>query len=182
MSLEQSLLEVKLSVPQPRPGLVSRAGMIEAARASGARVVGVTAPAGYGKTNLLAQWALSEERPSAWVTLDRYDDDHAALLALLAAAFARVSPHNSHMVADMSGLLVDALGRAAPRLAAAFRASREPFVLLVDDLHEIRSSASHDALGVAISGVPAGSQLVAASRAEQPHLPRLRGSGDAVEV
>ena len=37
-------------------------------------------------------------------------------------------------------------------------------------------------LSVVISGVPEGSQLVAASRAEQPHLPRLRASGDAVEI
>ena len=41
------------------PGLVSRAEIIDATRASDCRVVGVTAPAGYGKTTLLAQWALS---------------------------------------------------------------------------------------------------------------------------
>ena len=73
--LEQSLHEVKFSVPQPRPGLVSRAEIIDAARASDCRVVGVTAAAGYGKTTLLAQWALVEDRRVAWVSLDRHDDD-----------------------------------------------------------------------------------------------------------
>ena len=53
---------------------------------------------------------------------------------------------------------------------------------MLDDLHELRSPACHDVLGVVISGVPAGSQLVAASRSEQPHLPRLRASGDALEL
>ena len=53
---------------------------------------------------------------------------------------------------------------------------------MLDDLHELASPACHDALGVAISGIPQGSQLVAASRFEQPHLPRLRASGDAVEL
>ena len=52
---------------------------------------------------------------------------------------------------------------------------------MLDDLHELRSPACHDVLGVVISGIPQGSQLVAASRSEQPHLPRLRASGDAVE-
>jgi LuxR family maltose regulon positive regulatory protein len=55
------------------------------------------------------------------------------------------------------------------------RTSQVPFVLMLDDLHELRSPACHDALSVVISGVPRGSQLVAASRSEQPHLPRLTG-------
>ena len=73
-------------------------------------------------------------------------------------------------------------GRAAPRLAAEFRASAVPFVLMLDDLHEVQSPACHDVLGVVISAIPAGSQLAAASRDEQPHLPRFRGSGDALEL
>ena len=71
---------------------MSRADLIETARASDCRVVGVTAPAGYGKSTLLAQWALAEDRRVAWVSLDRLDDDPAALLTLLASAYARVSP------------------------------------------------------------------------------------------
>jgi LuxR family transcriptional regulator, maltose regulon positive regulatory protein len=99
---------------------------------------------------------------------------------VLASAYARISGHTD-LIADTRGLGVAALGRAAPRLAAAFRTSPVPFVLILDDLHELRSLACHDVLGVVISGVPEGSQLVAASRSEQPHLPRLRASGDAVE-
>ena len=52
---------------------------------------------------------------------------------------------------------------------------------MLDDLHELRSAACHDVLGVVISAIPAGSQLVAASRSEQAHLPRLRARGDALE-
>jgi LuxR family maltose regulon positive regulatory protein len=179
--LDELLLEAKLSVPASRPGSVSRAGLVEAARASGSRVVGLTAPAGYGKSTLLAEWARAEERRVAWVSLDRFDDDPTALLTVLASAYARVSPGNADLVADMGGLGVSALGRAAPRLASALRTSPAPFVFMLDDLHELRSAACQDVLGVVISGVPAGSQLVAASRSEQAHLPRLRASGDALE-
>jgi LuxR family maltose regulon positive regulatory protein len=103
-------------------------------------------------------------------------------LTLLASAFARISPGNSDLIADMRGLGVSVLGRAAPRLASALRTSPVPFVLMLDDLHELRSPACHDVLGVVISGIPRGSQLVAASRFEQPHLPRLRVAGDALEL
>ena len=181
MAIEELLLDAKLSVPQPRRGAVSRGELIEQARASECRVVGVTAPAGYGKSTLLAEWARAEDRRVAWVSLDRFDDDPAALLSLLASAFARVSPGHADLVADVSGLGVSVLGRAAPRLAAAFRTSAVPFVMMLDDLHELQSPACHDALGVVIAGVPRGSQLVAASRSEQPHMPRLRASGDAME-
>ena len=176
------LLDAKLSVPQPRPGSVSRAGLIETARASDCRVIGVTAPAGYGKSTLLVEWALAEERRVAWVSLDRFDDDPALLLTLLASAYAGVSPASAALIADMRGAGLSVLGRAAPRLASAFRTSPVPFVLMLDDLHELRSPACHDVLGVVISGIPRGSQLVAASRFEQPHLPRLRASGDALEL
>ena len=91
-------------------------------------------------------------------------------------------PAGAGLVADVSGLGVSALGRAAPVIASAFRRSPAPFVLMLDDLHDLQSPACHDVLSVVISGIPAGSQLVTASRAEQPHLPRMRASGDALEL
>ena len=179
--LEAVLLEAKLSVPRRLAGSVSRAGLIEAARARECRVVGITAPAGYGKSTFLAEWGELEDRRVAWLSLDRLDDDPAALLFLLASAYAGISGHMD-LIADMHGLGVSALGRAAPRLASAFRTSPVPFVLILDDLHELRSPACHDVLSVVISGIPEGSQVVAASRSEHPHLPRLRASGDVVEI
>ena len=179
--LGRLLLEAKFSVPQPRLGTVSRAKLIETARASDCRVVGVTAPAGYGKSTFLAQWARAEDRRVGWVSLDRFDDDPAMLLVSLAAAYGRADPGCADLVADMRGPGVSVLGRAAPRLASVLSTSPVPFVFMLDDLHELQSSACHDVLGVVISGLPRGCQLVAASRSEQPHLPRLRASGEALE-
>jgi len=178
--LGQSLHDAKLTAPEPRRGGISRRSLIDAARNDGCRVVGVTAPAGYGKSTLLAEWAATEDRPVAWVSLDRFDDDPATLLPVLASAYAQISPGNTGLVADVRGVSV--LGRAAPRLASAFAASPGPFVLMLDDLHELQSPVCHDALGVVISAIPRGSQLVAASRGEQPHLTRLRATGDTFEL
>ena len=85
VALDEVLLDAKLSVPQRREGGVSRDDLIASARASECRVVGVTAPAGYGKSTLLAQWAAAEDRRVGWVSLDRLDDDPVALLSLLAS-------------------------------------------------------------------------------------------------
>ena len=176
------LLDAKFSAAQLRPGTVSRSGLVAAARSSGCRLVAVTAPAGYGKSTFLAEWAAAEDRPAAWVSLDRFDDDPATLLASLASAYRRAGLGSPNLISDMRGRRDGSvLGRAAPRLAAEFRASPVPFVLMLDDIHELQSPACHDVLGMVISAIPRGSQLAAASRSEQPHVPRLRATGDALE-
>ncbi len=179
--LGKSLHDAKLSAPLPRAGTVSRRSLIDTARGSNCRVVGVTAPAGYGKSTLLAEWAEAEDRRVAWASLDRFDDDPAALLSVLASAYSRISPGHAQLRADVGGLGISVLGRAAPRMASALAASSEPFVLMLDDLHEVQSPECHDVLSVVMAGMPRGSQLVAASRSEQPHVPRLRASGDVLE-
>ncbi len=180
--LGQSLLDAKFSVPPARPDAVGRDHLIEAARSSGCHFVAVTAPAGYGKSTFLANWAATESRRVAWVSLDRFDDDPAVLLATLAAAYCRVGLASHDLMDEVGDLRGSVLGRAAPRLAAELHGTPVPFVLMLDDLHELRSPACHDVLGVVISAIPDGSQLAAASRSEQPHLPRLRVSGDALEL
>jgi LuxR family transcriptional regulator, maltose regulon positive regulatory protein len=179
--LGQLLLDAKFVAPQPRMGSVSRAGLVEAARSSTCILVAVTAPAGYGKSTFLAEWARAEDRRMAWVSLDRFDDDPAMLLVSLASACCRAGLGGADLIADMGGPGVSVLGRAAPRLASALRASPHPFVLMLDDLHELRSPACDDVLSVVIAAIPSGSALVTSSRSEQPHLPRLRASGEALE-
>ena len=181
VELDEVLLDAKLAIPQPRTDSVSRAELIATARASDCRVVGVTAPAGYGKSTFLVEWAQAEDRPVAWISLGRLDDDPSVLLILLASAFSRISERDADLVAEVSGLGISVLGRAAPRLASAFRTSPVPFVLMLDDFHELQSPACHDVLSVVISGIPRGSQLIAAGRSEQAHLPGLRASGDTLE-
>ncbi len=179
--LDEAMLELKLSPPQLRLGGISRRQLIETSRASGCRVVGVTAPAGYGKSTFLAEWARVEERRVAWVSLDRFDDDPPSLVAVLASAYVQIDPGRPDLVGEVEAFGAGVLGRAAPRLAAAFGTSPSPFVLMLDDLHELQSPACHDVLGLVLARVPPGSQIVAASRSEQPHLARLRVSGDAME-
>ena len=151
--LDALLLDAKLSVPPPRAGTVSRAGLVERARASGCRAVGVTAPAGYGKSTLLggvgAGRGPSRRVAVIWIGSTMIPRRCSPCWRRRSLGF---EPGNADLVADMGGLGVSLLGRAAPRLASAFRTSPVPFVLMLDDLHELRSPACHDVLGVVIVG------------------------------
>lgn len=180
--LDRLLLETKLAIPAPRAGFVSRSALIGAARRSECRIVAVTAPSGYGKSSLLAQWAAAEDRAVAYVTLDRFDDDAVTLLTLLASAFVQATGADPALVTNMHGHGASALGRAAPRLAMALRTSPVDFVIMVDDLHVISSPGCQDVLGVVLGGVPPGSQIVTASRHGYSDLARLRADGTVLEI
>jgi LuxR family transcriptional regulator, maltose regulon positive regulatory protein len=180
--LTEVLLENKLSPPPVTANLVSRRSVVDRARSSACRAVGITAPAGYGKTTLLTEWANLEDRPLAWVSLDRFDDDPTSLLVALASAYAALDPRWSELAAEMSGPGISTLGRATPRLAGAFAAARQPFVLMLDDLHEVQSPDCLDVLQVLMARFPSKSQLVSSSRSEQMHLARMRAMDDAFEI
>jgi LuxR family maltose regulon positive regulatory protein len=94
MTVEQApfdLLEVKLAAPRTRPGTVAKMDLIAGLRVSRLPFATVIAPAGYGKTTLLAGWAEKDPRPFAWVALDGRDDD-VLFLRYVAAAIHRVEP------------------------------------------------------------------------------------------
>jgi hypothetical protein len=87
------VLEAKIRVPPVRPGTVSRTALVNRLRANTSLpVLTLTAPVGYGKTTLLAQWAARDARPLAWVAVDERDEDPVVLLRHVAAAPLARSP------------------------------------------------------------------------------------------
>ena len=87
------LVASKLRPPQIRSGTVRRSPLIERL-AAGDRcpIVSVVAPAGYGKTTLLAQWAERTGRAVAWISVDERDNDPKVLLTYVAEALNAVEP------------------------------------------------------------------------------------------
>src|SRR4051794_29111408 len=85
------LLESKLHAAEVRPGMVARTVLIDRLIGAGVpAVISVVAPAGYGKTTLLAQWAQSKQPRLAWLSADHGDNDPTVLLTYLAEALDRV--------------------------------------------------------------------------------------------
>ena len=180
--LQAVLLESKTRVPPWRTNAVSRQRQIARARASAARVVSIAAPAGYGKSTMLAEWAAAETRKVAWASLERTDDDPATLLPIVASACSSFSSVAAAVVDEMRGIGATALGRSAPLLAAAVASAPDDFVLIIDDLHLVGSTACQDALEVILTRVPAGSQVVHAARQAPALLARLRTQGVVWEI
>lgn len=136
----------------------------------------LVAPAGYGKTTLLAQWVASDRRRTAWIPLDD-GDDPGRVLATIASALHEPQPGR-----------LQAVPRGGARATiASVRQSLErleqPVLLVVDDVHRLGSRAALEALVEMADLLPVGSQLALASR-EEPALPigRLRAQGKLVDL
>ena len=177
------LTEAKLAGPSARPGTVVKADAIAQLCTSTLPFATVVAPAGYGKTTLLAKWAEADPRPFAWVALDGQDEDALVFLRYMAAAIHRVEPIPAETFEALSGPAESVWSKRVPRLGSAFAALERPLVLVLDDLHAVANPSCLDVLAALFAYVPAGSQIAIASR-EEPALPlaRWRAHGSVQEI
>ena len=175
--------DVKLAAPPIRPGTITKSDVIARLSAAAVPFATVVAPAGYGKTTLLARWAEADARPFAWVALDGRDDDAVVLLRHIAAAIHRVEPVPPEVLDALSGPGGSGWATRVPRVGSALAARERPLVLVLDDLHAVANPACLDALAELFRYVPAGSQVAVASR-EEPALPlaRWRTQGQVEEI
>src|SRR5580698_4504733 len=98
------VLATKLHLPASRPGLVPRPRLTAHLDEGLARgLVLACAPAGYGKTVLLADWAQSSRHPAAWLSLDAGDNDPARFWRHVVAALDRASPGTGDRLAPLLG-------------------------------------------------------------------------------
>ena len=178
------LVASKLSRPLIRPGTVRRSSLIERLVWDDPRpIVSVVAPAGYGKTTLLSQWAERNGQAFAWVSVDEGDNDPKVLLSYVAEALDAVEPINERVFDALASPGSSVPGSVVPRLGSAFASMTSPVMLVLDDVHVLRNSECRAALSVLADHVPAGSRLVLAGRAEPPlRIARLRAEGKILEI
>jgi LuxR family maltose regulon positive regulatory protein len=177
---------VKIAVPPLPPEFVVRAALrADLDAGAAADVVLVCAPAGYGKTVLLADWSRSsKEADTAWVSLDRDDNDPRRLWASIVAALAAcpLVPRSSRLH-DPWVWRPDALPESLAELVDALGALPRPVRLILDDLHELVDPEALHSVGMLTRNRPAGMQLVLSSRCDPPlSLPRLRLVGRLWEL
>ena len=167
------LVEAKLAAPRTRPGTVAKMDVIARLCASQQFFATVIAPAGYGKTTLLARWAEMDPRPFAWVALDGQDDDGVPFLRYIAAAIHRVKPVAPSVFDALAGPGASIWSTGVPRVGSALATLERPLVLVLDDLHAVGNPSCLDVLAALCDYVPPGSQIAVASR-EEPALPLAR--------
>lgn len=189
----QALLPLKLAPPPLREGVLLRPdlqALLAEVRLQPLTLV--TAPAGYGKTTLLAQWAQELGRtgaPVSWLTLDIGERDPALFLAYLIRAFQTAFPALGQDAARVLSSAAN-LDRDWPLVAGALCGDLQRYVLsaaflFLDDVHQVIDSAViGQTLGYLLRAAPPALHIVMASRRELNISPlaRLRTEGRIVEV
>jgi LuxR family maltose regulon positive regulatory protein len=171
-------------VPALAEGTVSRVALVNRLRTTTTvPVVLVAAPAGYGKTTLLAQWAARDERSAAWVTIDDRDNDPLVLVRHIAVALGGVRPVPPALLEALGTPGASVWARALPRLVSAMEAGASAFVLVLDCADRLHEREALEAVDTLAAHVPEGSVLALAGRTV-PALPigRMRASGRVLEL
>jgi LuxR family maltose regulon positive regulatory protein len=183
VSEQDVLLATKLHVPRPQPGFVPRGRLVEALGEGLARGrVLVCAPAGFGKTALLADWARSGGRPVAWLGLDGGDSDPARFWRYVVAALDRARPGLAGRVGPLPPGSVEGLVTALVNELAAGPGPDE-VLLVLDDYHLVDSGPVHESVAFLLENLPPGLAVVMSGRADPPlPLARLRARGQLAEL
>jgi LuxR family maltose regulon positive regulatory protein len=147
------------------------------------RVVWIAAPAGYGKTTLLSQWAERERRRVAWVSLDRSDEDAAVLLKSVVASLDCAGLFDPRLSSSLTASASPVPELAVLRIAAALGEAPEPTLLVIDDAQVLTDSGAWDVLVGLIEHLPSEVQFAVATRdGRQGHLARLRAQDALAEL
>ena len=185
------LLETKLYVPRPRHGLVPRPRLLERVDDEAAwKLMLVSAPAGFGKTTLLAEWlagtpfASTGQRSAAWLSLDRGDNDPAIFWAYVIAALRTVAPGvGTNALALLEAPQPPPIQPALTPLLNDLGSLDGDLVLVLDDYHVIDSREVQDGVAFLLDHLPRRLRLVIVSRADPPlPLPRMRARGELIEI
>ena len=181
------ILATKLYIPPPRPAIVSRPRLMDRLnRGLNGRLILVSAPAGYGKTTVITDWlqSVSDDLPTAWLSLDQNDNDPVRFFSYWVAALCR-----------LGGTLtqnLQALSTLAPTLPAnvildelindLYGLERQA-VLVLDDYQAITNSDIHAALAYFIEHKPAQIHLAILTREDPPFLlARMRAQHQLTEI
>ena len=178
------LLTTKLYLPGPRPGQVPRPRLMARLDEGLARgLVLVCAPAGYGKTVLLADWTRRGGHPAAWLSLDARDNDPARFWRHAVAALDRARPGTGDRVAPLLGPPAPSSFQGLVTALINDLAGEDEALLVLDDYHVISAPQVHESLSFLVEHRPAGIGVVLASRSDPPlSLARLRARGQLAEI
>ena len=185
------VLATKLFAPAKRPVLVARPRLIErldVALEPARKLSLISAPAGFGKTTLVADWIVRcvDTQPTArvaWLSLDHGDNDPLRLLSHLVAALQGVDEgigSRALVLVDAPGSQMDA---ALTALINDVAGTVGPIILVLDDYHVIEAVPVHNAMTFLLDHLPPQLHLVITSRADPPlPLARLRTRDELVEL
>lgn len=187
--MTQRFLETKFHIPAERTLDVARLRLLDILQAglkAGHRLTLFSAPAGYGKTTLAADWlhSLPSDHAVAWLSLDEKDNDLTRFLSYWIEIFARMNETVGHDLGNMPGMMqVPSTVSILDALINELDIAQKQMVVILDDYHVITNPAVHEALEYFITHQPPHLHLAITTR-EDPPLPlaRMRARGQMTEI
>jgi ATP/maltotriose-dependent transcriptional regulator MalT len=181
------LLQTKLHPPRVRAEWVKRTELVQYLADSTAKLILVDAPAGFGKSTLVAQWRASvgQSRKFAWVSVDAADNDAARLWWYIVRALQRACPELrvGELLGQLAGQEPDLRGSVLPTLVNELAQLTSPVSLALDDYHMVSNRNCHEQLAFLLLHLPPMTQIVLITRVDPPlPLGRLRAVGDLLEI
>jgi LuxR family maltose regulon positive regulatory protein len=185
MQKADTLIRTKLRRPFLRLALVPRprlqARIVEGLRGP---LTLITAPAGFGKTTLVASCVAGDGMSVAWLSLDKDDNQAGRFLNYLVAALQEAD----HTIGNEAAQLM-AASQQAPAEAVLtslindLDTTGREIALVLDDYQFISSQAVHEEVAFLLEHCPNTSHLLIATRSDPPlPLARLRARGQMVEL
>jgi LuxR family maltose regulon positive regulatory protein len=180
------LVETKLYIPKRRRGLVARPRLSERlSRGIESRLTLISAPAGFGKTTLLAEWlaASADERPVAWLSLERSDNQPASFWTYVITALQTVVPGVGASALPLLQSAQPPIETVLATLLNELSAVPNDVWLVLDDYHVVDGHDIQAGMAFLLEHLPPQMHVVISTRAD-PALPlaRLRARGELVEV
>lgn len=180
-----TLVLTKYALPPVRSRQVARARLMDSLLAGlDRKLTLISAPAGFGKSTLAAEFARSAGRPAAWLSLDRGDNDPWRWGAYLAAAVRQAGlPLDDQLQTLVQLTEQPPLETLVATLINAVATAGTPLLLVLDDYHLIHADEIHAAVALLLDRLPANFHVVIVTRTRPPlPLARLKARGDLTEI
>lgn len=183
MSSLPAFLTTKLFVPGAQPKWVTRPRLLQRLDETRPLTL-VTAPAGFGKTTLLAEWIANRSIDAAWISLDEGDNDPARFWTYFFTALQTARLELGELgLAQLPLLEPSAVTDALASLLNALATAPQLLVVVLDDYHVINAKAIHADVAYLIDHLPPQLRLILSTRSDPPlPLARLRARGQLLEV
>ena len=180
------LIATKLYVPKLRGDLVARPRLLERLRRAGSRLTLVSAPAGFGKTTLLAEWldaTPGDDRAVAWVSLDPSDNEPARFWTYVVTALQGAACTVGSGALELLGSAPLATDLVLTTLLNDLATAPGEVWLVLDDYHLVDDPDIGEGMAFLLEHLPPHVRVVLSTRAD-PDLPlaRFRMRGELVEI
>ena len=144
----------------------------------------VSAPAGYGKSTLLANWVEQQQLPCAWISLDEKDNDPARFFTYLIAGLKLIRlDFDDKLLSTFQDQDTDLAESFLMPLINRISNTDDRYLLVLDDCHLIQNQAIHTAMIFLLDHLPRNMHLIIATRSDPPlQLAKMRAQGELSEI